>query len=185
MEQLVFEPADHSPALTGSNTFNPAKHNWPPTHKVRALILNATTVNTGHAWHFTSTWMGESPWAVHAAADSVPRLQWSTYDQSTGWQIRLGRAVAASACVPTVFAPLRLGKFYNRDDKDIDVTLVDGGVHDNQGTVSLLASDCNVVLVSDACGQLMLECSPETGFSGLIKVDHTAFGHADGACAPR
>ena len=169
MEQLVFQPPDHNPALSGSDTFNPAKHNWLRTHKVPALILNATTVNTGHAWHFTSTWMGESPWAIHAAADSVPRLQWSTYDQSAGWQIRLGRAVAASACVPTVFAPLRLGKFYKQEDKDIDVRLVDGGVHDNQGTVSLLASDCNVVLVSDACGQLMLERSPPTGFSGLIK----------------
>jgi predicted acylesterase/phospholipase RssA len=169
MDQLVFQPPDHDPVLTGSDSFNPAKHNWLRTHKVPALILNATTVNTGHAWHFTSTWMGESPWAIHAAADSVPRLQWSMYDQNAGWQIRLGRAVAASACVPTVFAPLHLGKYYKQENKDIDVTLVDGGVHDNQGTVSLLASDCNVILVSDACGQLMLEHTPPTGFSGLVR----------------
>jgi predicted acylesterase/phospholipase RssA len=169
MDQLVFQPPDHDPVLTRSDSFNPAKHNWLRTHKVPALILNATTVNTGHAWHFTSTWMGESPWAIHAAADSVPRLQWSMYDQNAGWRIRLGRAVAASACVPTVFAPLHLGKYYKQDNKDVDVTLVDGGVHDNQGTVSLLASDCNVILVSDACGQLMLEHAPPTGFSGLVR----------------
>jgi predicted acylesterase/phospholipase RssA len=169
MDQLVFQPPDHDPELTGSDSFNPAKHNWLRTHKVPALILNATTVNTGHAWHFTSTWMGESPWAIHAAADGVPRLQWSMYDPNSGWQIRLGRAVAASACVPTVFAPLHLGKYYKQDNKDVDVTLVDGGVHDNQGTVSLLASDCNVILVSDACGQLMLEHTPPTGFSGLVR----------------
>ena len=169
MDELIFQPPDHDPVLTGSDTFNPAKHNWLRPHKVPALILNATTVNTGHAWHFTSTWMGESPWAIHAAADSVPRLQWSMYDPNAGWQIRLGRAVAASACVPTVFAPLHLGKYYKQNDKDVDVTLADGGVHDNQGTVSLLASDCNVILVSDACGQLILEHAPPTGFSGLVR----------------
>ena len=40
-------------------------------------------------------------------------------------------------------------------------------MHDNQGTVSLLASDCNVLLVSDACGQLMLEEVPSSGLKGL------------------
>ena len=163
MGQLKFEPADHDPKLTGSTEFNAGKHNWLRGHKVPALILNATTVNTGHAWHFTPTWMGESPWAVHEAADSVPRLEWSQYDEKVGWQIELGRAVAASACVPMVFAPLRLTNYYD----GIELSLVDGGVHDNQGTVSLLASDCNVLLVSDACGQLMLEEAPSSGLKGL------------------
>jgi predicted acylesterase/phospholipase RssA len=169
MHQLAFQPPDHNATLTGSATFNPAKHNWLRPYKVPALVLNATTVNTGHAWHFTSTWMGESPWAIHESADSIPRLQWAMYDQAANWQMRLGCAVAASACVPTVFAPFRLGKFY-RDDgqQDIDVTLVDGGVHDNQGTVALLASGCNVILVSDACGQLMLERAPLPGLKGLF-----------------
>ena len=166
MDQLAFQPADHNPALAGPGEFNPGKHNWLRAHKVPALILNATTVNTGHAWHFTPTWMGESPWAVYEAADSIPRLQWSTYDQGSGWQINLGRAVAASACVPMVFAPLRLGPFYG---ESIQVSLVDGGVHDNQGTVALLASNCNLVLVSDACGQLLMEPAPPPGLKGLIK----------------
>ncbi len=52
---------------------------------------------------------------------------------------------------------------------DIRVSLVDGGVFDNQGTVSLLASNCNVLLVSDACGQLMLEKAPSRGLFGLPK----------------
>jgi hypothetical protein len=169
MHQLPFQPPDHNAMLTGSATFNPAKHNWLRAYKVPALVLNATTVNTGHAWHFTSTWMGESPWAIHESADSIPRLQWATYDPGPGWQIQLGCAVACSACVPTVFAPFRLGKFYKDTDRqDIDVMLVDGGVHDNQGTVALLASGCNVVLVSDACGQLMLERAPLPGLKGLF-----------------
>ena len=65
MDQLAFRPADHDAALTGSEEFNPGKHNWLRADKVPALILNATTVNTGHAWRFTPTWMGESPWSVH------------------------------------------------------------------------------------------------------------------------
>jgi|RhiMethySRZTD1v2_1073278.scaffolds.fasta_scaffold01327_8 predicted acylesterase/phospholipase RssA len=164
MDQLAFSPADHDPALTGSEEFNPAKHNWLRAHKVPALILNATTVNTGHAWRFTPTWMGESPWSVHESADSIPRLEWSMYDKSAGWQISLARAVAASACVPMVFAPLRIGQYYGQG---IEVSLVDGGVHDGQGSVSLLASGCNVVLVSDACAQLRLEPAPVPGLKGL------------------
>jgi predicted acylesterase/phospholipase RssA len=167
MHELAFTPADHNPVLVGSNSFNPARHNWLRAHKVPALILNATTVNTGHAWQFTSTWMGEAPWSIYEAADSVRRLQWSNYNVAAGWKIELGRAVAASACVPGVFAPLQLDAQF--EDKDIRVALVDGGVFDNQGTVSLLASNCNVLLVSDACGQLMLEKAPPRGLLGLPK----------------
>jgi hypothetical protein len=76
--------------------------------------------------------MGESPWAIHEAADSVPRLEWAWYAPEAGWQMELGRAVAASACVPGIFAPLRIDDAYD----GIQVQLVDGGVHDNQGTVS-------------------------------------------------
>lgn len=164
MHHLPFQPAGHDPALTGSETFQPGKHNWLRADKVPVLALNATTVNTGHAWQFTPTWMGESPWAVHESADSVPRLEWSRYVPERGWQIELGRAVAASACVPMVFAPVRLDSAYD----GIEVNLVDGGLHDNQGTVSLLALNCNVLLVSDAAGQLMFEDRPARGPAGLV-----------------
>jgi hypothetical protein len=78
--------------------------------------------------------------------------------------MELSRAVAASACVPMVFEPMRLRQYY----RDIEVSLVDGGVFDNQGTVALLGSDCHVVLVSDACGQLMLERMPPTGVTAAV-----------------
>jgi hypothetical protein len=81
--------------------------------------------------------------------------------------MELGRAVAASACVPGVFSPLRLKAQY--EDARIQLSLVDGGVHDNQGTVSLLASNCNVLIVSDACGQLMLEKAPGCWLKGLAR----------------
>ncbi len=164
MDRLAFTPADHDPKLAGSPDFNPGRHNWLRAHKVPALVLNATTVNTGHAWQFTPRWMGESPWAVHEAADAVPRLEWAWYSEAAGWRARLGRAVAASACVPGIFAPLRINDAY---EEDVDVQLVDGGVYDNQGTVSLLASNCNVLLVSDAAGQLMLQAQPTQGLKGV------------------
>ena len=108
MHDLRFTPKDHDPNVAGTGPFNPAQHNWLRHDKVPVLVLNATTVNTGHGWQFTPTWMGESPWAIHGAADSVPRLQWSWYRPDEGWNIALGRAVAASAAVPGVFAPLNL-----------------------------------------------------------------------------
>ena len=40
-------------------------------------------------------------------------------------------------------------------------------MHDNQGSVALLALSCNVLLVSDAAGQLLLENYPQTGLKGL------------------
>jgi predicted acylesterase/phospholipase RssA len=163
MHDLPFTPGDHAAAANAS-PFHPGKHNWLRATKVPVLVLNATTVNTGHAWQFTPTWMGESPWAIHEAADSIPRLEWSWYAESAGWKIEVERAVAASACVPGVFAPLRITNAY----ETVDVELVDGGVADNQGALALLALDCNVVLVSDACGQLLLERRTAPGLKGLL-----------------
>jgi predicted acylesterase/phospholipase RssA len=163
MHYLPFKPIDHDPILTGEEDFNPAKHNWLRSDKVPMLVLNATTVNTGHAWQFTPTWMGESPWSTHPAADSVPRLQWHWYDPGSKWQMELARAVSASACVPGILEPLRIDDAY----EGYQVQLIDGGVHDNQGTVALLAHNCSVLIVSDAAGQLLLEQSPTPGIAGL------------------
>jgi hypothetical protein len=77
--------------------------------------------------------------------------------------MRLGRAVAASACVPGLFEPLRIDDAYT----DYQIQLVDGGVHDNQGTVALLAHNCNVLIVSDAAGHLLLGQAPRPGLVGL------------------
>ena len=77
--------------------------------------------------------------------------------------MRLGYAVGSSACVPGVFTPLRLKNLYS----DRDVLLVDGGVHDNQGTSSLLEQGCTVVLVSDASGQMDSQAHPSSGLVGV------------------
>jgi len=107
--------------------------------------------------------MGESPWSTHPAADSVPRLHWHYYEPGKNWYIQLARAVSASACVPGLFEPLCIEDAYD----GVKVQLVDGGVHDNQGTTALLAQNCNLLIVSDAAGQLMLEKEPKPGLTGL------------------
>jgi hypothetical protein len=51
--------------------------------------------------------------------------------------------------------------------KAITVRLVDGGVHDNQGIMSLLEQDCSAVMVSDASGQMSDEDNPSKGVVGV------------------
>jgi hypothetical protein len=84
----------------------------------------------------------------------------------------LALAVAASACVPGLFEPIRLSKLYQHPgpEKDIDVQLVDGGVQDNQGVGALLDEGCSVLLVSDASGQMAADDQPGSGaFSALLR----------------
>lgn len=164
MDELPFVPADHATGAFAHEDFHPTRHNWLREHKLPALILNATTVNTGHGWQFTPHWMGEAPWSNGHEVDSVPRLEWAYYDSSSDWRVELARAVAASACVPFIFAPMEITQEW---EHDLRVQLVDGGVYDNQGSTALLAHNCNVVLVSDACGQLTLKERPDSGVKGL------------------
>jgi predicted acylesterase/phospholipase RssA len=77
--------------------------------------------------------------------------------------IRVGEAVAASSCVPGLFEPLVLSDLF--DDKM--VRLVDGGVYDNQGIASLLDQDCNVMIVSDASGQMEAQDLPSGSHLGV------------------
>lgn len=145
--------------------FAPKYDNWRRRAKAPILILNATTLNTGHVWQFTASWMGEPPGDINTAIDGNERLRRLYYDEAppAHRQIRFGHAVAASACVPGLFEPLVLaGLFPNRT-----VRLVDGGVHDNQGTASLLEENCTVQLVSDASGQMNAEKDPSSGIIGV------------------
>ncbi|MDP9078852.1 MAG: patatin-like phospholipase family protein [Bacteroidota bacterium] len=140
-------------------TFQPKHHNWQRRAKAPILILNATTLNTGHNWQFTASWMGEPPSGIQKI-DANYRLR-RMYNKTgtsahSGHEIRLGQAVAASSCVPAMFPPIVLKDLY----QDKTVKLVDGGVHDNQGVCGLLDQDCSVLLVSDASGQMTEEDQP-------------------------
>lgn len=128
----------------GFTTFNPREQNWSRASKVPILILNATSLNTGHQWQFTAVGMGEPPYTA-AQIDAVEIHPHRAYGTDG---IRLSRAVAASSGVPGLFSPLVV----RRDGRAI--SLVDGGVHDNQGVASLLEQECKTIIVSDASGQL-------------------------------
>lgn len=132
--------------------FNIAVDNWKRINKVPKIILNATTVNTGHNWQFAATWMGEPPGSIQADIDVKPRLRRMYYDDAPDnyKTFRLGYAVGASSCVPVMFTPIPLPDLY----PGIELQLVDGGLHDNQGIVSLIEQECNNMIISDASGQM-------------------------------
>jgi len=155
--------------------FSPKDHNWRRAAKAPILVLNATTLNTGHNWQFTATWMGEPPAGIDSEVDANCRLRRMYYSDAPPphERIRLGYAVAASACVPGIFEPLTLSNIYERmpptEDRMVRplVRLVDGGVHDNQGVAALLEQDCSVLLVSDASGQMQDLDFPSNGLLGV------------------
>jgi predicted acylesterase/phospholipase RssA len=145
--------------------FTPKYHNWRRAAKVPILVLNATSLNTGHNWQFTASWMGEPPAGIDAQTDGNYRLRRMYYAEAPKAyrRVRLGHAVAASACVPGIFEPLVLADLY----PESRVRLVDGGVHDNQGISSLIEQGCSVLLVSDASGQMEAQNEPSGGVLGV------------------
>lgn len=146
--------------------FKPKFANWRRRAKVPVLLLNTTSLNSGHNWHFTATWMGEPPGLVGEEIDVNARYRRLWYEQAPTEELRnyrLGYAVAASACVPALFAPLEVAGLY----PGRTVRLVDGGVHDNQGVESLLDESCSFLLCSDASGQMADNPSPSNGLLGV------------------
>ncbi len=163
LDELLIKPAGEP------DSFAPKQENWRRQAKVPILVLNATPLNTGHNWQFTATWMGEPPANIDVRIDPNERLRRMYYsvDGATPRperRVRLGQAVAASACVPGLFDPITLAGLY----PERTVRLVDGGVHDNQGVVSLLEQDCAILLVSDASGQMNVERNPSQGSLGSV-----------------
>jgi predicted acylesterase/phospholipase RssA len=155
LQELLVHPAGTPDGVA----FAPRYDNWRRLNKAPILILNSTTLNTCHNWQFTATYMGEPPLrAIDIKIDSNNRLRRLYYDEapSSYRKVRLGLAVAASACVPGLFDPLVLAPLY----PGFAAKLVDGGVYDNQGVASLLGEDCTVLLISDASGQTAVEKEP-------------------------
>jgi predicted acylesterase/phospholipase RssA len=155
--------------------FSPKDNNWRRSAKVPILVLNATTLNTGHNWQFTATWMGEPPGGIDTEVDANYRLRRMYYTEAPKKHrdVRLGHAVGASASVPGLFEPLALLDLYERQPPEGKarvrpiVRLVDGGVYDNQGVSALLEQGCSVLLVSDASGQMAELDFPASGMLGV------------------
>lgn len=145
MRDLMIKPKD-------APDFSISQQNWERTNKIPQIILNATCLNTGHNWQFTASWMGEPPTYLSKDFDVKERLRRMYYkDAPEGYTaFPIGNAVAASSCVPVMFEPLVLKKLY----PGIDVELVDGGVHDNQGIASILEQECDCIYICDGSSQL-------------------------------
>ena len=153
MDQLKIQPKEQE-------DFYPRYDNWRRKAKVPIIVLNSTSLNTCHNWQFTATFMGEPPQTLaDAQIDANDRLRRMYYAEAPDAykHVRLGDAVAASACVPGLFDPLVLDRLY---EQDYVVRLVDGGVFDNQGVATLHEQECQVMLVSDASGQTGIEKDP-------------------------
>lgn len=162
LRDLIVTPKDASPV------FSPRQHNWLRHSKVPILLVNATSLNSGHSWQFAGSFMGEPPGLVEADIDAKGRYARVHLDRpevSAGIRnFPLGSAVAASAAVPGIFSPLPMPDIYTNQH----VQLVDGGVYDNQGIDTLLQENCSLILCSDACGQLNDKASPSTRFTDVL-----------------
>lgn len=147
--------------------FKPKFSNWRRKSKVPILLLNTTSLNSGHNWHFTASWMGEPPGLLGEQVDMNERYRRLYYHEAPTEVLRdypVGYAVAASSCVPVLFEPLVLKGLY----PGRTIQLVDGGVHDNQGVAGLLDESCNFILCSDASGQMDDQASPANGMLSVF-----------------
>ena len=140
--------------------------------KVPFLIINATSLNTGHLWQFTSISAGEQRTEIKTGQDSIGFLKKFRLDddrltieqRKVLYHITLGQAVAASSCVPGIFEPLEIRNLYKSARNPLTVRLVDGGLVDNQGLASLFAENCTHIICSDASDILKHEHHPSLQF---------------------
>ena len=159
LRELRVQPA-------GCSEFSPREHNWLRSARVPNLILNTTSLNSGHSWQFTASWMGEPPGLVGDEIDINERYRRLYYEQAPAslQGYPLAWAVAASSCVPALFEPIAIHDLYH----DRTLRLVDGGVHDNQGASTLLDDGCDFILCSDASGQMDSQADPGGGILGVF-----------------
>lgn len=160
MRELNIQPSGHE------GRFDPVEHNPDRRAAVPLLLLNTTSLNTGHNFRFDAVGFGEperDPATLEVDRNCrLPRVRYSEllpYNAS----FELGLAVAASACVPALFHPLSVSElFVSEQIGTMRAQLVDGGVHDNQGLEALLDHGCELLIVSDASGQMSDDMDPPT-----------------------
>lgn len=166
LKDLKIYPA----GTTDKESFDIEKYNQLAEYKIPVLSINATTLNSGEHWIFTASSVGVAakPDSIHPTPTLYPQLQFNDPNLSQKQKdklnsLTLSDAVAASACVPALFAPLAIHDLYPQADKEVVIELVDGGVFDNQGLSTLFEKDCTHILCSDASGQLHYDRTPASG----------------------
>jgi len=160
--------------------FSPGRDNGRRRAKVPVLILNAATLNTGHGWQFTTSWMGESQTGIDPELDGTRRLQRLYYSDAPQRyrKFRLGRAVAASAATAGIFDPVVLDNLY----PSMAVRLSDGSIYDSQGVAALLEHECRLILSSSGNGPMTTLDDPGSGLLGVTQRAHDVLvSRLDGA----
>jgi NTE family protein len=184
MRELLIQPAG------ATQPFDPDVHNAGREAKVPILLLNATSLNTGHNWRFEAVRMGEPMPADDAMREVMSEVDKNEllgqgYYSEVGMppgqtpiaekqrDFPLGLAVAASACVPGLFHPLSISGMYRDGSR---VQLVDGGVHDNQGVQGLFDRGCTHLIVSDASGQMQEQPKPGARVLSVLGRSSSIYG---------
>jgi predicted acylesterase/phospholipase RssA len=177
MRDLLIQPKGHG------GPFDPDDANRSRRARVPILLLEATTLNTGHNWRFEAMYMGEPP--RQGTADEADRqdVDKNVILERTRWDalppacrdFPLGAAVAASACFPGGFPPMQVPGLF----KDLVVELVDGGVHDNQGIEGLVDRACTHMIISDGSGQMPDKERPSTRLPAVLGRVVSIYGDAE------
>jgi NTE family protein len=179
MRDLLIAPKGHT------GRFDPDVENASRNAPVPILLLEATTMNTGHNWRFEAMYMGEPPrqgMADVAAREDVdkntilPRTPWDKLPPSCR-DFPLGSAVVSSACFPGGFPPMQVTGLYQ--DKGWVVKLIDGGVHDNQGVEGLDDRGCTHLVISDGSGQMPDLQKPSTRLPAVLGRVVSVYGDAE------
>ena len=179
MRDLLIAPKDHE------RRFDPDAENASRNAPVPILLLEATTLNTGHNWRFEAMYMGEplrQGMANVADREDVdkntilPRTAWDDLPPSCR-DFPLGGAVASSAGFPGGFPPMQVSGLYK--DKGWVVKLIDGGVHDNQGVEGLDDRGCTHLIISDGSGQMPDVKKPSSRLPAVLGRVVSVYGDAE------
>ena len=177
MRDLLIAPKGSDGAFD-PDTENPRRNAPAPI-----LLLEATTLNTGHNWRFEAMYMGEPPRQGTADQSLREDVDKNTILARTKWadlpeacrDFPLGGAVAASACFPGGFPPMQVPGLFD----DLVVELVDGGVHDNQGVEGLVDRGCTHWIISDGSGQMPDLARPSTRLPAVLGRVISIYGDAE------
>ncbi len=173
MRDLLIRPLGHE------GSFDPDRDNVTRRGPVPILLLEATTLNTGHNWRFEAMYMGEPERQGEIQSDLdkntiLARTRWDDLPPACR-DFPLGAAVASSAAFPGGFPPMQITGLYPR----YVVALTDGGVHDNQGIEGLVDRGCTHLVISDGSGQMPDVPRPATRIPAVLGRVVSIYGDAE------
>jgi NTE family protein len=132
------------------------------------IAINSTNLETGRLFTFSKLKMGDSAYAHPKPGDKSIRFNSEKFP--------ISKAVAASACVPFAFTPIRIEPQYFCDKSDAKIVnprLIDGGVYDNQGIHKITQAgssyECDIIITSDAGNMLPYRSRFRNTFELLIR----------------